>query len=70
MATSDDMDMSELSWVVSDLQRPRWSVEAEKHPPSDMSLQLAITPDGRQVNTGQQPKGHAGTCDKWQHAVP
>lgn len=33
MATSDNVDMSEISQMVSDLQRPWWNLEAEKCPP-------------------------------------
>lgn len=68
--TSDNVDMSEISWVVSDLWKPQWSLEAENGPPSDVSLQLVITADGRQVNTGQQHEGCAGTCDNRQRVVP
>lgn len=60
-ATSDNADMSEIWWVVRHLQRPRCSLEAEKCPPSEASLRLAITPDGTWVNTGQQPTGPAVT---------
>lgn len=70
VATSDNMDMSEIPQAVSDLQRPWWSLEAEKHPPSDVNLHLAIAPGGRWVNTGQQPEACAGTCDNQQCAVP